>query len=88
MNKLDKSWEDFAQKYLDRTYSLSYERTTWQKLHEKSYLQGASDFQKTLLKRIQYKSNIASKGNTDQAFVAKICFEGVVEIIKNLKTNE
>ena len=29
-----------AEEYLDRTYSLSYERTTWQKLHIKSFIAG------------------------------------------------
>jgi hypothetical protein len=31
-----------AQSYLDRNYSLSYERTTWQKLHEKTFIAGAT----------------------------------------------
>ena len=33
--------EEAAMSYLDRTYSLSYERTTWQKLHEKTFAAGA-----------------------------------------------
>jgi hypothetical protein len=33
--------EEAAMSYLDRTYSLSYERTTWQKLHEKTFSAGA-----------------------------------------------
>lgn len=32
--------EKEAMSYLDRNYSLSYERTTWQKLHEKTYIAG------------------------------------------------
>ena len=36
--------EQAAQSYLDRTYNLSYERNTWQKLHEKTFIAGA-DFQ-------------------------------------------
>lgn len=88
MNKLDKSWENSAQQYLDRTYSLSYERTTWQRLHEKTYLQGVSNFKEILLQRMQYELDIVSKGNTEYASIAKICFEGTIEIIKNLKANE
>lgn len=88
MNKLDKSWENLAQQYLDRTYSLSYERTTWQRLHEKTYLQGVSDFKEILLQRMQYELDIVSKGNTEHALIAKICFEGTIEIIKDLKANE
>ena len=33
--------EEAAINYLDRTYNLSYERTTWQKLHEKTFIAGA-----------------------------------------------
>ena len=33
--------EEAAMNYLDRTYNLSYERTTWQKLHEKTFIAGA-----------------------------------------------
>lgn len=36
-----------AMSYLDRKYSLSYERTTWQRLHEKTYAAGFSKSQET-----------------------------------------
>jgi hypothetical protein len=35
------TFEEAAEKYLDRTYNLSYEKTTWQKLHEKTFIAGA-----------------------------------------------
>jgi hypothetical protein len=30
-----------AENYLDRTYNLSYEKTTWQKLHIRTFIAGA-----------------------------------------------
>jgi hypothetical protein len=37
MLDLDKEVEN----YLDRTYNLSYEKTTWQKLHIRTFIAGA-----------------------------------------------
>lgn len=79
MNKLDKSWAEKADYLFQHT---------WDDNYYSGYIDGASAFQETLLKRIQYELDIASKGNTEQSFVAKICFEGAIEIIKNLKANK
>ncbi len=43
--------EKEAMSYLDRNYSLSYERTTWQKLHEKTYAAGFQKAQELLSDR-------------------------------------
>lgn len=39
---MNKELELEAQSYLDKNYNLSYERTTWQKLHEKTFMAGAT----------------------------------------------
>jgi cell division septum initiation protein DivIVA len=52
--------EEAAQSYLDKTYNLSYERTTWQKLHEKTFIAGA-DFQaQTMYSEEEVKSFLDS----------------------------
>jgi hypothetical protein len=43
--------EKEAMSYLDKNYSLSYERTTWQKLHEKTYTAGFQKSQELLSDR-------------------------------------
>lgn len=78
-NKLDKSWITQADIKSNKT---------WDDVYYWGYIAGASDFQEQALRRIQHELDYASQGNTEQAYVAKICFEGVVEIIKNLKANE
>jgi hypothetical protein len=54
--------EEAAMNYLDRTYNLSYERTTWQKLHEKTFIAGAKWQQ-------EQKKELYSKEDLESAFV-------------------
>lgn len=78
-NKLDKSWITQA--------DIKSEKT-WDNVYYWGYIQGASDFQEQSLKRIQQELDIFTRGNTQHALVAKICFEGVIQIITNLEANE
>ena len=50
--------EEAAERYLEQTYTLSYEKTTWQKLHIKTFIAGAkSDATKTYWYNI-FKQNL------------------------------
>lgn len=50
------------------------------------YIMGVFDFQEAVIEELSKELEWAEKGNHREAEIAKMCFEAMIEKVKNLKT--
>jgi hypothetical protein len=75
-----------AEEYLDRTYSLSYEKTTWQKLHIKSFIAGHnSKATQAKVIQAQIELSIHYMNNTNDADTLYFIGKQVTELQQKIK---
>jgi hypothetical protein len=77
--------EEAAQDYLDRTYNLSYERTTWQKLHEKTFVAGAEWQKEKMVSKASYEDALSMQRTSNLGYESKIReLEDQIELIHDI----